>query len=325
MNDRDIFINKLRELVADYQNTPITNQHIIRWVSQFDQHVQTAILREMAHVMQKTYFSKNVVLDTITYFNSRLLHNQDKRIHLLNIQKGGNSQAHMLDLAESEMQETHGMSIYDIAQGNENFIYLDDICFSGSRIIRDIDYWIQWQAPNSARLHIMLIKSHSGGEYYANKKIEQIIKQSGKTITVRWYKLTKGDDFENRLSYIHKSDILYPAIIPDDELVNSFVQNMRHEIPLRATGYSSTNQIFSGESGRHILEQEFIKAGVRIRKQSPYLVDTLRPLGYTKLDTLGFGSLAVTYRNCPNTTPLALWAGDPWYPLFPRTTNTPNA
>jgi hypothetical protein len=40
------------------------------------------------------------------------------------------------------------------------------------------------------------------------------------------------------------------------------------------------------------------------------------------LETLGFGSLIVTFRNCPNNTPLALWAGDPWYPLFPRITNT---
>ena len=40
------------------------------------------------------------------------------------------------------------------------------------------------------------------------------------------------------------------------------------------------------------------------------------------LESLGFGSLVVTFRNCPNNAPLALWAGDPWYPLFPRRTNT---
>ncbi len=40
------------------------------------------------------------------------------------------------------------------------------------------------------------------------------------------------------------------------------------------------------------------------------------------LETLGFGSLVVTFRNCPNNAPLALWVGDPWYPLFPRTTNS---
>jgi hypothetical protein len=47
-----------------------------------------------------------------------------------------------------------------------------------------------------------------------------------------------------------------------------------------------------------------------------------RPLGHMTLVTLGFGSLIVTYRNCPNNAPLALWVDHPWYPLFPRTTNT---
>jgi hypothetical protein len=45
-------------------------------------------------------------------------------------------------------------------------------------------------------------------------------------------------------------------------------------------------------------------------------------LGFTGLRTLGFGSVIVTFRNCPNTCPLPFWAGDPWYPLFPRSTNT---
>jgi hypothetical protein len=41
-----------------------------------------------------------------------------------------------------------------------------------------------------------------------------------------------------------------------------------------------------------------------------------------KLETLGFGSLIVTFRNCPNNAPLAFWVDSPWYPLFPRTTNS---
>jgi hypothetical protein len=39
------------------------------------------------------------------------------------------------------------------------------------------------------------------------------------------------------------------------------------------------------------------------------------------LETLGFGSTLVTFRNCPNNCPLAFWAGYPWYPLFQRKTN----
>lgn len=53
----------------------------------------------------------------------------------------------------------------------------------------------------------------------------------------------------------------------------------------------------------------------------PYLNEYQRPLGNMVLETLGFGSMLVTFRNCPNNSPLALWAGDPWYPLFPRKVN----
>ena len=60
---------------------------------------------------------------------------------------------------------------------------------------------------------------------------------------------------------------------------------------------------------------------MRIRKMCPYLNENQRPLGNMVLKSLGFGSMIVTFRNCPNNTPLAFWAGDPWYPLFPRKVN----
>ena len=68
-------------------------------------------------------------------------------------------------------------------------------------------------------------------------------------------------------------------------------------------------------------EQEFLKAGVRVRTLCPYFNEYMRPLGSNLMKTLGLGSLFVTYRNCANNTPLVLWAGDPWYPLFERKTN----
>ena len=51
------------------------------------------------------------------------------------------------------------------------------------------------------------------------------------------------------------------------------------------------------------------------------LPEAIRPLGFSLMKTLGFGSPVVSFNNCPNTAPLALWAGDPWYPLFPRRAN----
>jgi hypothetical protein len=100
-----------------------------------------------------------------------------------------------------------------------------------------------------------------------------------------------------------------------------YVQALRYPVMLRTPGNLGENGFYSSEEGRDVLEQEFLKAGLHIRSICPYLNEFQRPLGNTVLDTLGFGSLFVTFRNCPNNAPLALWAGAPWYPLFPRKTN----
>ena len=42
-----------------------------------------------------------------------------------------------------------------------------------------------------------------------------------------------------------------------------------------------------------------------------------RPLGNMVLEALGFGSLHVTFRNCPNNCPLAFWAGKPLVSVVP--------
>jgi hypothetical protein len=100
---------------------------------------------------------------------------------------------------------------------------------------------------------------------------------------------------------------------------------MKYPPTLRQPGSLGTNALFATDAGRVLLEQEFLKAGARIRQLCPNLGATQRPLGHITLDTLGFGSLIVTFRNCPNNAPLALWVGEPWYPLFPRTTNSQTA
>ena len=97
---------------------------------------------------------------------------------------------------------------------------------------------------------------------------------------------------------------------------------MTYKPHLRTPGQVGGKGIFSSDEARQLLEEEFLKAGVRIRQMCPNLNKYQRPLGNMLLETLGFGSLIVTFRNCPNNAPLALWAGDPWHPLFPRTTNS---
>jgi hypothetical protein len=139
--------------------------------------------------------------------------------------------------------------------------------------------------------------------------------------------------FENRKRYRAMSEVLWPTVLPDDALLKEY---MAHEekFPFepRQLGGKLEHELFSSEEGRQLLERELLLAGIRIRSFSQNPGRALRPLGFSAFG-LGFGSTIVTYRNCPNNSPLALWWGDPnaganhpfskWYPLFPRKTYAP--
>jgi len=204
----------------------------------------------------------------------------------------------------------------DTGQKNSVFIYLDDGMFTGNRIRRDLEAWITG-CPSKATLHVIVFALHTG-TYFARGELTKAIKASGKAIDVTWWRMV---ELEDRKSFSDSSDVLRPVALPNDPMVAAHVQNMRYKPHFRNPGGVGKAGLFSSDEGRQLLETEFLKAGVRIRANSPYLGDSQRPLGHMSLETLGFGSLFVTFRNCPNNAPLALWAGDPWHPLFARTTN----
>jgi hypothetical protein len=332
MTERQRLLESISTMTADYREGDLaepTPAHVDRWVRQFSEETQLPILREMNHVLASTYFSRR----RVTHFLSGLLRNEKlvegdpcefwPTIHFLDIQAGGNSQREMRAIFGHLLDHECGISIDDC--GNDNpaaFVYLDDAVFSGNRVRRDVEDWIQTGAPNDIKLHIISIAYHTGGQYYADGRIKTVAKAANKKIKITWW---YAFALEDQRAHTNTSDVLRPVRIPDDEDVRAHVAAMTHQPVLRSPGNIGTNKLFSSEAGRNILEQEFLKAGVRIREMCPNLGDTQRPLGHSTLETLGFGSLIVTFRNCPNNAPLALWAGDPWYPLFARRTNSATA
>ena len=222
-------------------------------------------------------------------------------------------------LFDTLLQKKCGFGTTDCGADPSAFLYLDDAIFTGNRVRRDLETWIANKAPAKSRLHIVTIALHSGSQYYANGKIQEAAKAAGKTVDLTWW---RAIELEDRKSNTSNSDVLRPVSIPDDVGVKAYVAAMRYPPNLRTAGGVGQNAIFSSDAGRQLLETEFLKAGVRIREMCPHLNQYQRPLGNMILETLGFGSMVVTFRNCPNNAPLALWAGDPWLPLFARTTNS---
>ena len=241
-----------------------------------------------------------------------------RKTSLLNIQEGGNSQQEMLAMFDEVLQSECDLTIAKCGKDAETFVYIDDGIFTGNRVRNDLTKWIQSSAPQEAEVRIVVIALHRGGEYYARTGLKKAAEHAGKEIEIGWWRCVS---IEDRKAYVDRSDVLRPTSLPDDERVRAYSESLRYQPVLRKPGSIGENKFFSSEEGRNLLEQELLKAGVIIRDRCPYLNVYQRPLGNMILETLGFGTLTVTFRNCPNNCPLALWAGNPWYPLFPRKTN----
>ncbi len=321
----------IAEIIADYREGEIsrpTAHHVARWASQFPESDQDKILQEMAYVLNNSYFSHQSVMN----FLNNILLNQEltggnpdefwRSVNFLNIQQGGNSQREMLQQIEINLQNYFGFGFGSCGSANGPFVYIDDAIFSGNRVLHDLARWIRLDAPNICTIHVIVIAFHRGGQWYASQRLNNIAQETGKNISIHWWRCT---EIEDRLYYMSKSDVLRPAAFPEDQATQQYIEYLRNEgYPPQVRIVTSPpyqSPFFSSEFGRQILEQSLLIAGVRIKQMCPLLPEAIRPLGYSVLKTLGFGSVLVTYRNCPNTCPPAFWAGDPWYPLFPRRTN----
>ena len=334
MSARNELLGSIATAIKDYRAGEIdepTPEHVNRWVGQFSADVQAPLLTELNHVLNQTYFSKKVVSDffarqikqkKITGDNSCDFWN---RANFLNNQAHGKSQAEILKLFGESLAAQCGFAINDCGSPHGPFFYLDDVLFSGGRVGTDLKAWIQNDAPAKAAVHILVIGTHRLGEWQCLEGLKKAAKEAGKAITFDCWAAIR---FENRKYYKDTSEVLWPAEVPADAALAAYMAlETRFPFEPRPLGGVLQNKIFSGEPGRQLIERELLLAGVKIRAGCQDPKKSMRPLGFGHFG-LGFGSTIVTYRNCPNNCPLALWWGDPqatygpfhWYPLLPRKT-----
>ncbi|UXH40273.1 hypothetical protein [Pseudomonas promysalinigenes] len=326
MPERQVLIAQLLAIMIDYKQGSIDEPdeaHVERWLAQFDEDVQLDVLRETVHVLEQTYFSK----DKVEEIFSGLIYDEDfgddaagfwSEACLLDIQQGGNSQSDLVRMFSRLVAEELDEEVSVNSCNATSYFYLDDAVFSGNRLLADVTAWINDSAPRSAELYIVAIAMHSYGKFNVGRRLDQVIAESGKNIRYHWKCVI---EFEDRLRYNSDSDVLRPKSAPDNQDVTNYISEMSRAPEYRVGNSRGGHAIFSSAVGRNLIEQQFLIAGAKIRRICPNLPARHRPLGYNSLEMLGFGSMFVTYRNCPNNAPLALWVGDPWYPLFPRSTN----
>ncbi|MFD0738513.1 hypothetical protein ACFQZQ_04330 [Lysobacter koreensis] len=333
MTERTDLLASIAHSIRTYREgeiPPPTSEHVDRWVSQFSSGQQLPFLREFDHVIRHSFIEKS---DVITFFDGLLTFEglvgsnpaaYWSASNFLHIQQDGQSQKHMISVLGECLKSKFNLDIRKCGSANGDFIYLDDVLFSGSRIASDLEKWIATDAPQKATVQVILIAFHTGGQYYiSNTRLKKAIAASKKDITVNFWRAL---EIQNQAYWKYTSDVLWPASIPAIPEVQAYVAaEERYPHQLRLPG--GKTKFFSSEDGRQVLEQGFLVAGVKIRSKIASPKSVLRPLGFSMFG-VGFGSLIATYRNCPNNCPLALWWGDPeaksgpfnWYPLLPRKT-----
>lgn len=340
MAERDDLLASIAATTADYRAGDLAApnpDHVGRWISQFDADVRLPMLRELNYVLQRTYFSKQAIEKEladhvrVTGRRGKDLSDKDARAfwrgtRILNIQKRGRSQADINEIFAAALKERLGLDFDDCQGGDGIFVYFDDILFSGDRIQNDIIAWLDDAGPVEGHVLIVLLIAHCLGKWETERNLKEAIAKSGKKIT---FDIQAQIVLENRKSYRNGAHVLWPTELPNHALVHDYVAAQRYPFEPRTPLANPETNIFSSEEGRQLLEREFLLAGLKIRGFCRNPSHRVRPLGYGRYG-LGFGSTLVTYRNCPNNAPLALWWGDPhaaaghpfrrWYPLFPRRT-----
>ncbi len=322
-------LESIAETVKDYREGEIAKpsaEHVEKWASQFGKPVRAPLLAEVDHVLKHTYIPRANVVDFVkAIVTNKTLAGENscdfwKNVGILDVQTGGQSQKEMLAMFGAVMKMTCGFDASECKAANGAYLYLDDVVFTGNRVLNDLRAWIVDAAPKKAQVHIVTMAFHRGGKWYAEKNLAEAAKKAKKEVSLTWWRIL---ELEDRKTYINQSDVLRPRALPDDADVRAYAESVSspYAISYRTADGVGENKFFSSEEGRALLEQEFLRSGVHIRNVCPNLNEYQRPLGNMVLKTLGFGSMIVTFRNCPNNCPLAFWTGAPWYPLFPRKTN----
>ncbi|MFM6072837.1 MAG: hypothetical protein ACKPB9_14830, partial [Dolichospermum sp.] len=255
-------------------------------------------------------------------------------IQFLDIQRKGSSQKDLLKLANDISTKKYGIGINQSSLQPLVYLYLDDCLFSGSTVYYDVEKWLDKAIPKTKIYLIFLGCYSSGKRYYIDNKLMSIAQK--KEVSVKTGSLLRLDNLSwNEEKY----DCLWSKEIIDDEFVNNFVNIVNEKCSeksitprlFRSDTVPKQETLFSTPEARDIVESAFLRKGAYIASLPENRKPSMRPMGYEYLESLGFGSVFITYRNIANNCPLVLWWGDTsypashpfskWYPLFPRKVN----
>ncbi len=147
-------------------------------------------------MVKRSFFTKTNVKDFLSNLvvNDKLAGNDPtaywKSANFLKIQQNGQSQKEMLKLFAKCLSDKCGLDLNQCGEPNGDYIYLDDVIFSGNRVGNDLEEWVNNEAPQNAKVHVIVAVLHSGGSYLSDRKLKRGCKEPWK---INRYKILARD------------------------------------------------------------------------------------------------------------------------------------
>jgi hypothetical protein len=351
---REEIVRHIIDTIHDYRADeiePITDFHINRWIKQFslEEKKEIVILSEVKQWLEKYYYSRNKINSLLSNFlsNEEIWGsspiNKIKNSHFLTIQTYGESQLKMVELANNILIEKYNFSISDCCSST-SYVYIDDCLFSGNRLRNDVLEWIR-HAPTGVNLLIYYVAVHLRNIQNTKNAINAEAKKKNISITYHFNREINDKKLSN-----NPIEFFWPKKNDNEPEIEEYSQIICRRLEalkkpnvqpyiFRSNHSIRTEQIFSSPEARDLVETAFLKEGVKLtinhilkgdyetsfNSIARHLDDEkkyyIRPLGFDRMESLGFGSLFITYRNIGNNCPIVLWfecLQNSWHPLFPR-------
>lgn len=239
---KDILEKEIAEIIKgfrqDYIEIEINQEHVHKWVSQFNPDTQDIILEETLHILKTWYFGKDKIftfLDEIAdYLKSENENATDedpmKGIYFWDVQESGKSQSQLVEMLKNRVNEKYGCSIRTGKLGNEEYyVYLDDGLYTGSRLRKDIKRCLEMM-PEGARIDVIYMIACRSGLDFSKSELEKVCKTKNIKINIhRWREICNNKTITrhgNVASYEAVQDCLWPssklAKLPE---ISAYVEN----------------------------------------------------------------------------------------------------
>lgn len=346
---KDITEKEIAEIIKgfrqDSMEIEINQEHVQKWVSQFDADTQDIILEETLHILKEWYFGKDMICifldEMVNYLISENENATDEDplngIYFLDIQESGKSQSQLVEMLKNRVSEKYGSSIRTGNLSNEKYyVYIDDGLYTGSRLRKDIKRCLE-MIPEGVRIDVIYMIACRSGLDFSQNELEKMCRTKNIRINIhRWREISNNKTItrhDDRVSYETIQDCLWPSSklekVPE---IRAYLQKLEElngkkvYYCFRNARYGYNEGIFSNLERRDIVEEQFLKKGISITENIREHKG-LYPLGYNLTPSFGFGSFCATDLNISNTCPIVLWWGnviekgnelDCWYPLLPR-------